>query len=287
MKRVPALLGTVARPALRALPAPLSRRLAGSRSRALSRAGGIGLRGRPVRIATGAGAGLRIDIGPEDPAQALGSYQLEAQAAIRALVHEGDVFYDIGAGIGFFTIIAARLAGPTGLVYAFEPDPARAALLRHNVNVNRLGNVLLTGRDAGSTTGFQEGVEPAPGIPGPGGMACPANPAVETVALNDFIDHPGVRPPDIVRVDVSNRLDALHGMTALLQHSVPTLLLTVPGDRADEPRTTSLASFLTEFGYELQPIGDTSGGNGGRAHLIARNERRTGLQRQREPHRAS
>jgi hypothetical protein len=73
---------------------------------------------------------------------------------------------------------------------------------------------------------------------------------------------------------------------------VPTLLLTVPGDRSDEPRATSLASFLTEFGYELQPIGvppgrPTASEAGDRAHLVARNERRTGLQRQREPHRAS
>ncbi len=286
MRRVPALLETVARPALRALPAPVPRWLAGSRFGAMSAAGGLGLRGRPVRIASGAGAGLRIDIGHEDPAQAFGSYQVEAQAAIRALVHEGDVFYDVGAGIGFFTIIAARLSGPTGLVYAFEPDPARAALLRHNVNVNRLGNVLLTGRDASSTTGFQARSTTA-GLPAAApGAACAAGP-VETVALNDFIDHPGVRPPDVVRVEVSSRLDALHGMTALLQHSVPTLLLAVPRDQAEEPGTTSLASFLTEFGYEVQPIRTAPGAPGQRAHLIARNERRTGLRRQREPHPAS
>lgn len=48
----------------------------------------------------------------------------------------GDVFYDIGANIGIYTILAAQRVGPTGKVYAFEPHVANAASLIRNIKAN-------------------------------------------------------------------------------------------------------------------------------------------------------
>jgi len=53
-------------------------------------------------------------------------------------VHSGDVFYDIGANIGVFTILAAFRAGSKGKVYAFEPHGANFARLIENITVNNL-----------------------------------------------------------------------------------------------------------------------------------------------------
>jgi len=50
------------------------------------------------------------------------------------LCREGEFILDIGANIGWYTAIGARLIGATGRVYAFEPDPANYALLRRNVS---------------------------------------------------------------------------------------------------------------------------------------------------------
>jgi FkbM family methyltransferase len=291
---MPAFLELLLRPALRALPASLLQHLAGSGLRVIALVGAIGLRGRAVVIADGAGRGLRLDIGDGDPAQALGSYQPDAQRALTELVHEGDVVYDIGAGAGFFTLIAARLAGRTGQVYAFEPDPDRAALLRRNVRRNRFENVLVTGRDASSSSGFKAQVDDEPSAEGADadgvGVArrprCARADAVETVALNEFVDHPGVRPPDVVRIDITGGLDVLHGMTSLLQRSVPTLLLGVPAEQAVPAAADRLATFLTEFGYELHVTAPASLPDAPMVHLVARHERRTGLRRQRESHQA-
>jgi FkbM family methyltransferase len=288
---MPAALEVLLRPALRALPASLLQLLAGSGLRAIALVGGLGLRGRAVVIGGGEGRGLRIDIGQGDPAQAVGSYQPDAQHALGQFAHAGDVVYDIGADIGFFTIIAARLVGRTGQVYAFEPDPDRAALLRRNVQLNQLGNVLVTGRDASSTSGFkaQPGRQEADAdagagsLPAPGPQHCWHDGAVETVALNEFIDHPGVRPPDVVRIDVRGGLDALHGMTALLQRSVPTLLIGLPAEDAGPGATNRLATFLAEFGYEVHATSVAPPAGSPMVHLLARHERRTGLRRQREP----
>jgi len=58
-------------------------------------------------------------------------------------IKKGGVVLDIGANIGYFTLIFARLVGDNGKVYAFEPDPANFALLKKNVEINGYKNVVL------------------------------------------------------------------------------------------------------------------------------------------------
>ena len=50
----------------------------------------------------------------------------------------GDVFVDVGANIGYFSLLAANVVGPQGAVFAFEPDPDNYRLLRANAALNRL-----------------------------------------------------------------------------------------------------------------------------------------------------
>ena len=57
------------------------------------------------------------------------------------ILQEGDVVVDGGANIGFFTIMMAKLVGPTGRVLAFEPGENNLAKLRENIAMNNLDNV--------------------------------------------------------------------------------------------------------------------------------------------------
>src|SRR5688572_13621160 len=59
----------------------------------------------------------------------------------RELIRPGMVVVDVGANIGYFSLLASTLVGPTGRVYAFEPDPVNCALLRKNVRLNRVTNI--------------------------------------------------------------------------------------------------------------------------------------------------
>ena len=52
------------------------------------------------------------------------------------LLRPGDVFVDVGANIGYFTVIAASLVGAGGAVFAFEPAADNFALLRQNLRLN-------------------------------------------------------------------------------------------------------------------------------------------------------
>jgi FkbM family methyltransferase len=72
-----------------------------------------------------------------------GQWESFETALVQRLLRPGDVFLDIGANIGWYTLIAATIVGPTGRVHAFEPSHENFALLRRNVAHNRLRNVVL------------------------------------------------------------------------------------------------------------------------------------------------
>jgi FkbM family methyltransferase len=54
------------------------------------------------------------------------------------LLRPGDVFVDVGANIGYFSVLAASVVGEEGAVFAFEPDPANYQLLEANAALNNL-----------------------------------------------------------------------------------------------------------------------------------------------------
>lgn len=62
-----------------------------------------------------------------------GVYEQTETCAVRRILRPGQVFIDVGAHVGYYTVLAARIVGPGGIVHAFEPDPENAAVLRRNV----------------------------------------------------------------------------------------------------------------------------------------------------------
>jgi len=57
-------------------------------------------------------------------------------------IESGDVVIDVGTNVGYYTLLAARLVGPTGKVYAFEPDPEAFGFLVRNIELNGYQNVV-------------------------------------------------------------------------------------------------------------------------------------------------
>ena len=68
---------------------------------------------------------------------------------VEQFVRNGDVVLDIGANIGFFTLVYARAVGEKGHVFAFEPEPRNASLLRKNIAVNGYRNITVLERAVG------------------------------------------------------------------------------------------------------------------------------------------
>jgi FkbM family methyltransferase len=72
---------------------------------------------------------------------------------IKKEIKKGDIVLDIGANIGYYTLIFAKLVGEEGKVYAFEPDPANFALLKKNVKINGYQNVILVDKAVSNKNG--------------------------------------------------------------------------------------------------------------------------------------
>jgi FkbM family methyltransferase len=84
---------------------------------------------------------LKLDLATyPDVAMAYGLYELDTARLIKRLLKLGDHFVDAGANIGYFTLLAARLVGPSGRVDAFEPHPMNRARLVDHLRDNDLAD---------------------------------------------------------------------------------------------------------------------------------------------------
>lgn len=68
-------------------------------------------------------------------------YEFDEMLFVRRYLRPGDGFIDGGANIGTYSLLAAKVVGPSGRVEAFEPDPIAALRLRENLALNELSNV--------------------------------------------------------------------------------------------------------------------------------------------------
>jgi len=70
------------------------------------------------------------------------TYHPQMTHVLRRMIEPGMVCIDIGANIGYFTVIMSRAVGESGKVYAFEPDETNFSLLQKNLELNECKNVI-------------------------------------------------------------------------------------------------------------------------------------------------
>jgi FkbM family methyltransferase len=83
----------------------------------------------------------------------LGVYEPLETEIVKREVKKGDTVLDLGANIGYYTLILARLVGEGGKVYAFEPDTTNFSWLEKNVEINGYKNVVLVPKAVSNKTG--------------------------------------------------------------------------------------------------------------------------------------
>lgn len=107
------------------------------------------------------GSKMYIDVNERNPALRK-TFQMYAMslvheesttAMMRRLVRPGDVILDVGANIGYFTSLFAKLTGPKGKVFAFEPEPRNFFYLSKNIQQNSYDHVTLFNGAVSSSPG--------------------------------------------------------------------------------------------------------------------------------------
>lgn len=178
----------------------------------------------------------------------VGTYEPEQVARFHEHLTEGATFLDVGAHVGFYTVLGARLVGPAGSVWAFEPEPTNARWLRKHVSANRLDQVEVRELAVSASAGvarFGGGTGT-----GTGRLAEEGDIQVQTVDLDGFCHERGVRP-DAIKIDVEGaEADVLTGGSDMLAEARPVIFLSVHGGG---PRDRCV-DILQGLGYELEPM---------------------------------
>lgn len=220
------------------------------------------VRNRNVRILKGAGAGLRFNAGASNPAYALGTNEAPVQSVLTEHLKPGDVFYDIGANVGFFSIIAARLVGDEGAVYAFEPLPDNVARLRENVALNAFAQIRIF--DVAVSDHGGQGELLVAAFSGGSALATADAPPdqigtlpVTIVAIDDVLTAERLCPPTLAKIDVEGaELDVLHGMRLTIERYRPLIICELDGPTLHEidAKRYAVAAFLAALGYDLTEL---------------------------------
>jgi FkbM family methyltransferase len=160
-----------------------------------------------------------------------GTYESEVTRALLQLVQTDWVVFDIGAHIGYFVLLLARLVGPHGRVFAFEPFPDNFRALKENVRMNDCRNVFLENRAVAATSGLvnlklndTNRLTYTPSLVDGRPMI-----DVEAVSVDDYMVGLQERV-QFVMMDVEGAEAAvLKGMRSVLQRDFPTLLIELHG----------------------------------------------------------
>jgi len=89
------------------------------------------------------GARLLCDLGDMVPQRIYysGVWEPDISRMIASRLARGDTMIDVGANVGYFSLLASHLTGPTGRVFAIEPWPATVKILRQNIRLNDITNI--------------------------------------------------------------------------------------------------------------------------------------------------
>jgi FkbM family methyltransferase len=190
-----------------------------------------------LQVPQGHAAGLRFDMRhlPISHAHvgsiAFGNLESAVQEAMLRHLGRGGVFYDIGANLGFFSLLAGVLAGlEEGHVYAFDPAPDNAAAISRNAELNGITNITVIEKAVSSH-------------PGRGRLQVVDDQSwskladygehpftedvidVDLVAIDDLVGAGEIRRPTVVKIDVEGaELAVIEGMRRTIEEHQPALI---------------------------------------------------------------
>ena len=232
-----------------------------------------------IRVPSGRAGGLRLAKRHLPVAHAhlgslaYGDLETSVQEAMRRHLGPGDVFYDVGANLGFFALLGAVFVDPRagGWVYAFEPAPDNATAIRENAALNGLDNLTVIEKAASSETGTAR-LQIVDDQSWSKLEAYGEHPHTErvldvpTVALDDLVSAGEIRPPTAVKIDVEGaEVAVLEGMRETLAQHRPAIICELHDTHAEFVET------MTGMGYRLQNLEgpEPVESSGASAHALA------------------
>jgi FkbM family methyltransferase len=179
-----------------------------------------GLLSKGERVYTCDGGKIWLDVhqGPWVRKLALGVFEPETVDAVKAFLRPGGTFVDVGAHVGFFSLLGAKLVGGAGRVIAVEPDPGNAESLRRNLELNQYDQVhveqVALGAEAGTAELYIAEDSGQHSLLARSGKSV----SVEVRTLDELWTAADMPPLDVIKIDVEGaELDMLRGAKETLR----------------------------------------------------------------------
>ncbi|HEY2407162.1 MAG TPA: FkbM family methyltransferase [Polyangiaceae bacterium] len=211
-------------------------------------------------IMHGVGEGLKFNAGRSHSAFILGTHETPIQNLIAAALQKGGVYYDVGANVGFFAVLAAHLLGSSGRVVCFEPMPDNVAHIERNARLNGFENRVSVRREAlsneNTTATFLTSHEPTWGKLASVGKV-PGRPSGDTqvsvARLDDLVEAQRLPVPDFMKIDIEGaEVGMLEGARETLTRSRPMIAMELHGTNE------GVLDLLGSLNYDARAVGFTT-----------------------------
>lgn len=204
-------------------------------------------KGAVLPILQGRLRGKKWIVGAGEHGYWLGSYELRKRKAFEAEIRPNTVIYDIGANVGFYSLLAAHLSGQDGRVYAFEPLGRNVDFIRRHAALNQFTNIEVFEAAVAEYSGevfFDPGFSIATGHISEKGTV-----KVRQVCLDELLAAGEIVPPDVIKVDVEGAEFAVFkGAQKLVEKFRPLIFLDTHGRDVHD----LTVQFLTDYGYHIE-----------------------------------
>jgi FkbM family methyltransferase len=214
-----------------------------------------------ARVAAGALKGTLLCLNMQDEKDYwLGTYEPELQASIQRELKPGMVVYDVGANIGYISLMIARAVGAAGRVFAFEALPANLDRIRANLALNPASPIQPVGMavvDSNHPVEFlvhsSNAMGKASGSAGRQSESYTSRLEVPGISLDEFVYTQNNPLPQVVKMDIEGgEVLAIPGMRRLLREGHPLVFLELHGPDA----AAAAWQELTAAGYCLFRMDD-------------------------------
>jgi FkbM family methyltransferase len=225
-----------------------------------------------IQVQHGPGQGIWLHLNPRTGRDYFnGEVEPEVQDVLKKYLLPGMTFYDIGANIGFFSLLAARLVGASGRIVAFEADPEIASRLRQHVTRNRDASILVEEKAVWSSSEpvffarADTNISPDRGLGHVVDEVEKTEPdtiRIEAVSLDEYVTNAGA--PDFIKCDVEGaEVEVFRGAQTLLVEKKPIILCEMHG----EENRRSLLEQFAGLGYQCESCSKN--------HVLAQRSRQT------------
>ncbi|MBU3925958.1 FkbM family methyltransferase, partial [Patescibacteria group bacterium] len=178
---------------------------------------------------------------------------------LKKILKPGMIFVDIGANIGYFSLVSAKLVGDQGQVYAFEPDPDNFNLLEKNIKANNYKNIIAVNKAVSNKSGKARLYLEPDNLCAHSLVAKNDNKfvEVETVILDEFLKDKKI---DVIKIDVEGfEPVVLEGMKNIIKNNDKISIITEFYPEAIKKAGYSPEKYkndLKDLGFKLNEFGE-------------------------------